>query len=179
MRTKSQKLTASVLEREIGRYTRQAKSDGGGRGQGKGSGGRMSIGNQQGGYGSQGGHPSGHYNGRVGHGANTARVMFNGIDATDTTRSFTSTEWDQLGNGGHTYVNRERDRLNGGRNGNGNRGGGRSDDRGGRQGAGRVVNEVIVHQQHDGDTSTVTSGGGKSGAGFVLGAHSQGGVAQT
>jgi hypothetical protein len=25
----------------------------------------------------------------------------------------------------------------------------------------------------------VTSGGGKSGAGFVLGAHSQGGVAQT
>jgi hypothetical protein len=50
------------------------------------------------------------------------------------------------------------------------RSGGRRDGRGGRSGAGRVVNEIVV-QQCDGDTSTVTSRGGKSGAGFGIGAH--------
>jgi hypothetical protein len=47
------------------------------------------------------------------------------------------------------------------------RSGGRNDGRGGRAGAGRVVNEIVV-QQRDGDTSTVTSRGGKSGAGFGI-----------
>jgi hypothetical protein len=72
---------------------------------------------------------------------------------------------DQLGNSGRAYVAREQERMTGH-----GRSGGRNDGRGGRAGAGRVVNEIVV-QQHDGDTSTVTSQGGKSGAGFGIGAH--------
>jgi hypothetical protein len=41
----------------------------------------------------------------------------------------------------------------------------------------RLINEIVVQQ--DGDTSTVTSRGGKSGAGFGLGAHGQHTTAQT
>jgi hypothetical protein len=95
------------------------------------------------------------------------QITFNGIDALDPNRSFTRDEWDQLGNSGHAYVARERERVTTGRG----RMGGRYDGgRGGQAGAGRVVNEIVVQQQ-DGDTSTVTSRGGKSGAGFGIGAH--------
>jgi hypothetical protein len=164
----------------IGKRHRQiyeTKSDGNGRGRGRGSGGRFAFGGNRGGRNGRGGRSSGRSNGRGGRiGGNTARINFNGIDATDPTRPFTSAEWDQLGNAGRAYVNRERERLHGGGRGN-NRGGGRGDGRSGRQG-GRIVSEIVVQQ--DGDTSTVTSRGGKSGAGFGLGAHGQGGtVTQT
>jgi hypothetical protein len=99
------------------------------------------------------------------------QISFNRIDATNPNRSFTQDEWDQLGNSGHAYVARERDRL---ANGNRGRGTGRGDgNRAARhRGGGRIVNEVLVQQQ-DGDTSTVTSRGGKSGNGFGIGAHSR------
>jgi hypothetical protein len=63
------------------------------------------------------------------------------------------------------------------RGGRGGTRGGRADGRGGRQGGGRLVNKIVVQQ--DGDTSTVTSRGGKSGAGFGLGAHGQNTTTQT
>jgi len=166
----------------IGKRTRQiyeAQSDGNGRGRGRGSGGRFTAAgtNRRGGRGSRGGRSGGRNNGRGGRigGGNTARVNFNGINATDPTRPFTSAEWDQLGNSGRAYVNRERERLHGGRG--IARGGGRGNGRGGRQGGGRIISEIVVQQ--DGDTSTVTTRGGKSGAGFGLGAHTQGSNVQT
>lgn len=51
---------------------------------------------------------------------------------------------------------------------------GRGNHRGGA--GGRIVSEITVQEQL-GDTSTVTSKGGRSGAGFGIGAY-QGGVAQ-
>jgi hypothetical protein len=152
----------------------EIQSDGRGRGRGRGNGGRFAMTNTRGGRG-RGGRQGARNAGRGGRGSNASRVSFNGVDATDPTRPFTSTEWDQLGNAGRAYVNRERERLHGG--GLGGTRGGRGDGRGGRQGrGGRLVNEIVVQQ--DGDTSTVTSRGGKSGAGFGLGAHGQHTTAQ-
>jgi hypothetical protein len=161
----------------IGKRNRQVyeiKSDSAGRGRGRGNGGRVAMGIVRGGRG-RGGRQGARNTGRGGRGGNANRVTFNGIDATDPTRPFTSTEWDQLGNAGRAYVNRERDRLHGG--GRGNNRGGRGDGRGGRQGGGRHVNEVVIQQE--GDVSTVTSRGGKSGAGFGLGAHGRNTMTQT
>jgi hypothetical protein len=164
----------------IGKRNRQVyetKSDGPGRGRGRGSGGRFQTGNSRGDRAGRGGRFGARNAGRGGdQGGNTARVNFNGINATDPTRLFNSAKWDQLGNAGHAYVTRERERLNGGGRG-ANRGGGRGDGRGGRQGGGRIVNKIVVQQ--DGDASTVTSRGGKSGSGFGIGAHGQGNVAPT
>jgi hypothetical protein len=146
----------------------EAKSDGRGQGRGRGTGqmlNRGGRGNKRGGRGYNAGRSA-----RGGRGLpNMARqqITFNGIDATDPNRSFTRDEWDQLGNSGRAYVARERERMT--TTGRG-RSGGRGDGRGGRVGTGRVINEIVV-QQRDGDTSTVTSRGGKSGAGFCIGAH--------
>jgi hypothetical protein len=150
------------------RQVYETKSDGRGQGRGRGNGQMMNRG--------------GRGNKRAGRGYNAGRnvrggrglpnmgrqqITFNGIDATDPNRSFTHDEWDQLGNSGRAYVARERERMTTAGRG---RSGGRGDGRVGRAGAGRVVNEIVV-QQRDGDTSTVTSRGGKSGAGFGIGAH--------
>jgi hypothetical protein len=41
------------------------------------------------------------------------RIVFNGVDATDTNRPFSGQEWDQLGPNGRAYVMHERERLTG------------------------------------------------------------------
>jgi hypothetical protein len=73
----------------------------------------------------------------------------------------------------------ERERLTGRMNNRGGRqtarGSGRVNQRGGT--GGRIISEVTVQEQ-SGDSSTVTSKGGRSGAGFGIGAYS-GSVAQS
>jgi hypothetical protein len=169
---------AKLARYGIGKRNRQvyeAKTDAGPRGRGRGSGQRTSA---------RGGRGGGRHGGRVARGSvnlsDRNRTLFNGIDATDPNRPFSGQEWEQLGPNGRAYVVHERERA-AGRGGN-NRGGrqtGRLNGRGGRQGgtSGRIVNEVMIHDQ-TGDTSTVTSKGGRSGAGFGIGAY-QGGVAQS
>jgi hypothetical protein len=109
---------------------------------------------------------------------NRHRTLFNGIDATDLNRPFSGKEWDQLGPNGHAYVMHERERLTGRAIHRGGRQPGRGNGRGSHQGGtgGRIVSEVTVQEQ-SGDTSTVTSKGGRSGAGFGIGAY-HGSVAQ-
>jgi hypothetical protein len=150
------------------RQVYEAKADGHGHGRGRGNGqmvNRAGRGNKRGGRGYNAGR-----NPRGGRGLpNMARqqITFNGINALDPNRLFTRDEWDQLGNSGRAYVAWERERMTTARRG---RSRGRNDGRGGRVGTGRVVNEIVV-QQRDGDTSTVTLRGGKSGAGFGVCAH--------
>jgi hypothetical protein len=168
---------AKMARYGIGKRNRQvyeATTDGRGRGRGRGSGQRMAICGGRGGGRSTG-------RGNRDHGNGNARILFNGVDATDIHRSFTGQEWDQLGPNGRAYVNHERERIagrqgNGGRGRNNGRAGGRAAGRRG-GGAGRVINEVTIEQQQ-GDTSTVTSKGGRSGAGFGIGAYHGSGVAQ-
>jgi hypothetical protein len=75
----------------------------------------------------------------------------------------------------------ERERLSGRTTTNrGGRQGGRNGGRGSSRagvGGGRIINEVTVQEQ-SGDTSTVTSKGGRSGAGFGIGAYQGGRIAQ-
>jgi hypothetical protein len=72
----------------------------------------------------------------------------------------------------------ERERLTGRAIHRGGRQPGRGNGRGSHRGGtgGRIVSEVTVQEQ-SGDTSTVTSKGGRSGAGFGIGAY-HGSVAQ-
>jgi hypothetical protein len=162
----------------IGKRNRQvyeAKSDNGGRGRGRGNGQRMAI---------RGGRGGGRHGGRAGRGGNNhgnqdrQRILFNGIDATEPDRPFSGPEWDQLGPNGRAYVMHEKERLTGRMNARGGRQVGRFNGRGNHRGGagGRIVSEITVQEQL-GDTSTVTSKGGRSGAGFGIGAY-QGGVAQ-
>jgi hypothetical protein len=108
--------------------------------------------------------------------SNRQQILFNGIDASDPHRAFTSAEWEQLGPNGRAYVGRERERFSGrtgeGRGRIGSRGGRRGDGRGCFQ-AGRVVNEIVVDRRGT-DSSTVTSRGGRSGSAFGIRAHSGG-----
>jgi hypothetical protein len=107
------------------------------------------------------------------------QTLFNGVDATDTNRPFSGQEWDQLGPNGRAYVMHERERLTRRMNNRSGRqtarGSGRGNQRGGT--GGRIISEVTVQEQ-SGDSSTVTSKGGRSGAGFGIGAYS-GSVAQS
>jgi hypothetical protein len=132
----------------------------------------------------RGGRGGGLNSGRAGRGGNHDRqhILFNGIDATDPNRPFSGPEWDQLGPNGRAYVTHERERLNG--RAMTNRGGGRQSGRvGGRgnyragSGGGRNISEVTVQEQ-SGNASTVTSKGGRSGAGFGIGAYQGGRIAQ-
>jgi hypothetical protein len=171
---------AKLTQYGIGKRNRQvyeAKSDNPGRGRGRGNpnGQRMAV---------RGGRGGGLNSGRAGRGGNHDRqhILFNGIDATDPNRPFSGPEWDQLGPNGRAYVTHERERLNG--RAMTNRGGGRQSGRvGGRgnyragSGGGRNISEVTVQEQ-SGDASTVTSKGGRSGAGFGIGAYQGGRIAQ-
>jgi hypothetical protein len=157
------------------RQVYEAKADGRGRG-GRGTGARTGASvSFRGGRGRarNGGRGFGERNGSQ----HAQQTIFNGIDASDPLRPFASAEWDQLGPNGHAYVTRERDRAQGRFAGGGRaRGGGHNDGRGRRGGgnAGRMIREVVVQQQPEADTSTVTSRGGKSGYGFGRGAHISG-----
>jgi hypothetical protein len=169
---------AKLTRYGIGKRNRQVyetKSDGGGhRGRGRGNAQRMAA---------RGGRGGGQNGGRVARGIinqqDRNRILFNGVDATDTNRPFTGQEWDQLGPNGRAYVMHERERLTGRVNNRGGRqtarGGGRGNQRGGT--GGRIISEVTVQEQSS-DSSTVTSKGGRSGAGFGIGAYN-GSVAQS
>jgi hypothetical protein len=159
----------------IGKRTRQVyetKSDHGNRGRGRGNAQCMAA---------QTGRGNGRQGGRAAQGnANITdrnRIVFNGIDATDPNRPFSSHDWDQLGPSGRAYVMHERERAAGRVGNRGGRQSGRGHGRGnqGRMG-GRIVSEVTIQEQ-SGDTSTITLKGGRSGAGFGIGAY-HGAVAQ-
>jgi hypothetical protein len=104
---------------------------------------------------------------------NNARAVFGGVDASDPTQDFSPAEWDGIGPIGRAHVNRERKHNN-----KHGRGGGRGRGRMnyGVAGRGRNINKVIIPA--DGGTNvaesvTMASRGGRSGAGFGRGAHSQ------
>jgi hypothetical protein len=80
------------------------------------------------------------------------KVVMNGVDVTDVTRSFTSDDWDKLRScGGHSYVYQRREYLSerGGRV--GNRGG-----RGGR-GGGRYINPVPPNEDRQISAAAVST----------------------
>lgn len=87
-------------------------------------------------HGSRGGRGRGRGRNSGGRGGNRdhhrMKVIMNGVDVTDTSRNFTSDEWDKLrACGGHAYVAQRREYLSGRHGGRGDRGGGRGG-RGGR-----------------------------------------------
>ena len=125
--TLSRTVSSRFASIEPGKAKRQigALNSTSGRGSNRGRGGRGGRGR----YGGRGGGSGG------GH---RPKVVMNGVDVTDVTRSFTSDDWDKLrACGGHTYVYQRRDFLSG-RGGRGGRDhGGRG--RGGQ--TGRTANE--------------------------------------
>ena len=105
-----------------------------------------------------GGRSSGRGRGRGRHGgrgnSQTGRqkVIMNGIDVTDVTRSFTSDEWDKLRScGGQAYVYQRREYLSG-RGGHESRAGGR-----GGRGGGRTANPGPVNDDRQVAAAAVTT----------------------
>lgn len=136
------------------------RSGGRGRGRGRNSGGRSG--------------------GRDGN-SNRMRVVMNGVDVTDTSRNFTSDEWDKLrACGGHSYVAQRREYLSGRTYGRGGRGGrgGRNPDAGNSNSSGNNVprnisanatNVTDTHNTETQDNSTIASQstrGGQNGSRF-------------
>jgi hypothetical protein len=123
------------------------RSGGRGRGRGRNSGGRSG--------------------GRDGN--NRMRVVMNGVDVTDTSRNFTSDEWDKLrACGGHSYVAQRREYLCGRTHGRGGRGGcgGRNSDASNSNSSGNnvprnisanVTNVTDTHNTETQDSSTIAS----------------------
>jgi hypothetical protein len=145
-----------------------------------GRGGRMRYDNR----GGRAGHRQGNRNGggrrgggsgrwNAGGGGTQGGANFNGVDCSDPTRDFSAAEWERIGQAGRGFVNRERQCINGrGRGGRGNYGGGYQ-----ARGRGRMINEVIIpvggtgNETTAGESMTVATRGGRSGAGFGRGAH--------
>ena len=126
------------------------------------------------------GRSSGRSRGRGRHGARgnnhggRMKVVMNGVDVTDVTRSFTSDDWDKLRScGGHSYVYQRREYLSGrggrdgranNRGGRGGRGGGRSNNPAppneDRQISAAAVSTDIV--EYDASNTTITTNSSSS-----------------
>ena len=97
----------------------------------------------------------GRHSGRGNSQAGRQKVIMNGINVTDVTRSFTSDEWDKLRScGGHAYVYQRREYLSG-RGGREGRAGGRGG-RGGR-GGGHTANPGPVNDDRQVAAAAVTT----------------------
>lgn len=155
-------------KKKRGIYAVNNRTGRGGRGRGR-FGGR---GGRDGGRGGRGGR----FGGR---GQNHSRTMFNNVDVSDPTRSFTPQEWEQLQRDGHIYIVQQRDRLAGrgggrlpGRGRDGGRGNGRGDD--GRntsaantgRGGGNIQGDDYNSNDRDNGER-----GGRNGRGFGRGAY--------
>ena len=113
------------------------------------------VGSSAGGRSSGRGRGRGRHGGRGNSQAGRQKVIMNGIDVTDVTRSFTSDEWDKLRScGGHAYVYQRREYLSG-RGGREGRAGGRGG-RGGR-GGGRRANPGPVNDDRQVAAAAVTA----------------------
>jgi hypothetical protein len=134
-----------------GRFERGRGGRGRGYGRGHGRGGR--------GRGGRGGRGRGSGSGRG------SRNSINGVDVSNVRRSFTSNEWNQLGQEGRDYINMKRNELGGSNNNNNN-------DRN-VSGVGTQVEAQEADQQGDGAAGAPGNGerGGQNGLVFGRGAY--------
>jgi len=96
------------------------------------------------------------------------RVVWNGIDVTDVTRSFTDEEWDALRpNGGLAYIHQQRELLHGGGRGRGRDGRGRGRGRDSR-------NASALETETKNTTPQENERGARNGDRFGRGAYGQG-----
>ena len=102
-----------------------------------------------------------------GRGRGQGRVVINGIDVSDPTRSFTDEEWDALRpNGGLVYVHQQRERIHG-------RGPGQGRGRG--QGGRNISSlETETHDTSENPRNDTNDRGGRNGGRFGRGAYGQG-----